>query len=132
VVELSTRWADNDAYGHLNNAVYYALFDTAVTGWLQSGLGTAVGSLSAWGIVVETGCRYFRELAFPTPVHTALRVERVGRTSVTYALGLFAADAEPLAALGHWVHVYVDKDTRRPVTVPDEVRRLLDSAVATR
>jgi acyl-CoA thioester hydrolase len=132
LVEVSTRWADNDAYGHLNNAVYYALFDTAITGWLAAGLGAPVGSLGAWGVVVETGCRYFRELAFPTPVHAAVRVERVGRTSVTYATGLFAADAEPLAALGHWVHVYVDRDTRRPVPVPDEVRRLLEAAVAAR
>lgn len=132
VVELGTRWADNDTYGHLNNAVYYALFDTAITGWLATSLEVAVGSLGAWGVVVETGCRYFRELAFPTPVHAAVRVERVGHTSVTYATALFAAPAEPIAALGHWVHVYVDPDTRRPVPVPDRVRSLLETAVASR
>lgn len=132
VVELTTRWADNDAFGHLNNAVYYALFDTAITGWLTSGLDAAVESLNARGVVVETGCRYFHELSFPTPVHAGVRIERVGRTSVTYATGLFAADSEPIAAFGHWVHVYVDKETRRPVPVPDNVRWLLDAALAPR
>jgi acyl-CoA thioester hydrolase len=132
IVTLTTRWSDNDAYGHLNNAVYLQLFDTAITGWLNDGVGSLVTTLAAQGVVVESRCRYLRELAYPSDVHAAVGVERLGRTSVTYRLGLFAAERQEIAALGHWVHVYVDPHTRGPVPVPAEVRGMLEAVVAAR
>jgi acyl-CoA thioester hydrolase len=131
-VTLTTRWSDNDAYGHLNNAVYLQLFDTAITGWLNDGVGTPVTTLAAQGVVVESRCRYLRELAYPSDVHTAVRVERLGRTSITYRVGVFAAERDEIAALGHWVHVYVDPHTRRPVPVPSEVRGMFEAVIDAR
>ncbi len=122
---LDTRWMDNDAYGHVNNVVYYSFFDTAVNRWLvERGLLDVVGS-PAIGLVVETGCRYLRSVAFPEPVTVGLRVARVGRSSVRYELAVFRGEEDEAAALGHFVHVYVDRGTRRPVDVPDAVRRAL-------
>jgi acyl-CoA thioester hydrolase len=108
VVPATTRWSDNDMYGHLNNAVYYELFDSAINGWLITGAGVDVMALPELGVVAESGCRYFRELEYPRALDVGVRVERLGRSSITYALGLFDAEADELAALGHWVHVYID------------------------
>jgi acyl-CoA thioester hydrolase len=118
------RWNDDDAYGHVNNAVHYLLFDTAVNGWLIEATGTDVRRLPAIGIVVETGCRYFAELRFPEPVTAGIALERLGRSSVTYRLALFGAGEGP-AAVGRFVHVYVDAVTRRPVPVPPQIRTAL-------
>ena len=120
--ELDTRWADNDAYGHVNNVVYYAWFDTAVNAWLidQSLLDVATGD--PIGLVVETGCRYAAPLAYPEPVEIGLAVERLGTSSVTYRLGVFAKDAAHAAAEGHFTHVYVARDSRRPVALPQSWR----------
>jgi len=118
------RWNDDDVYGHVNNAVHYLLFDTAVNGWLIDATGTDIRSLPAVGVVAETGCRYLAELRFPEPVIAGLALERLGRSSVTYRLALFGA-AEGPAAVGRFVHVYVDAGTRRPVPVPPEVRAVL-------
>jgi acyl-CoA thioester hydrolase len=131
-----TRWTDNDMFGHLNNAVYYSLFDTAINGWI--GTSTGVDPVTApWlGVVAESGCRYFAELKFPDPLMVGLSVTRLGRSSVTYRLCVFQSRAgetdqqHPVAAVGHWVHVYVDRETRRPVPIPDVIRRLLDTAVS--
>lgn len=125
LVRVTTRWSDNDMYGHLNNAVHYELFDSAINGWLITGAGVDVMALPELGVVAESGCRYLRELEYPRPLDVGVRVERHGCSSVTYALGLFDADVAEPAALGHWVHVYVDRVTRATVPVPGPVRELL-------
>jgi acyl-CoA thioester hydrolase len=118
------RWNDDDAYGHVNNAVHYLLFDTAVNGWLAEVVGDVRG-LPALGVVAETGCRYLGELRFPDAVTAGLDLGRLGSSSVAYRLALFGeASAEP-AAVGRFVHVYVDPQSRRPVPVPDLVRTAL-------
>ena len=125
--EIGTRWADNDAYGHVNNIIYYAWFDTAVNSWLIDAglLDVATGALI--GLVVETGCRYAAPLAFPEPVEIGLSVDRLGTSSVTYRLGVFAKGAGEAAAEGHFVHVYVDRASRRPVALPEPWRERLES-----
>lgn len=125
LVSATTRWSDNDMYGHLNNAVYYELFDSAINEWLISGVNVDVMALPELGVVAESGCRFFRELEYPGTLEVGVRVERIGRSSITYALGLFAAEHDDLAALGHWVHVYIDRVSRSPVPVPSAVRGLL-------
>jgi acyl-CoA thioester hydrolase len=132
VVRVTTRWSDNDMYGHLNNAVYYELFDSAINGWLITGAEVDVMALPEVGVVAESGCRFFRELEYPQPLDVAVRVERLGRSSITYALGLFDARSDELAALGHWVHVYIDRDSRAAAAIPPAVRTMLESAVAAR
>ena len=123
---LTTRWADNDVYGHINNVVYYGWFDTAVNGWLiEAGLlDLERGDLI--GLVVETGCRYALPLAYPQRVEIGLAVEHVGGSSVRYRLGIFAEGESGAAAEGHFVHVYVGRESRRPVPLPDAWRRALD------
>jgi acyl-CoA thioester hydrolase len=120
VVSATTRWSDNDMYGHLNNAVYYELFDSAINEWLISG--------AAIDVLAESGCRFFQELEYPGKLDVGVRIERIGRSSITYALGLLAAEREDLAALGHWVHVYIDRVSRSPVPVPAAVREFLERA----
>jgi acyl-CoA thioester hydrolase len=127
---LPTRWSDDDVYGHVNNVVHYLMFDTAVNGWLIEASGTDIRRLTAIGVVVETGCRYFAELRFPETVTAGIRLERLGTSSVVYQLALFGKHAEEPAAVGRFVHVYVDADSRRPVPVPEEIRaalRVLDA-----
>ncbi|WP_232631946.1 acyl-CoA thioesterase [Methylobacterium sp. Leaf118] len=124
-VPLATRWADNDVYGHLNNVVYYALFDTAVNGLLVEAGVLDLADGPVIGLVVETGCRYFAPVAFPQPLTAGVRVARLGRSSVRYEIAIFShADAEAVAQ-GHFVHVYVDRHTRRPVPLPDAMRAVL-------
>jgi acyl-CoA thioester hydrolase len=128
-----TRWADNDMFGHLNNAVYYQLFDTAINGWINTNLDIDPLSMPSLGIVAESGCRYFSELRFPEQLVIGLAVTRLGRSSVTYRLGVFRADQEevreePITALGHWVHVYIDRASRKPQPIPDVIRALLSTA----
>ncbi len=129
---VPTRWADNDMFGHLNNAVYYQLFDTAINGWIAAGVTIDPVTTPVQGIVAESGCRYFSELHFPERLVVGVAVTRLGNSSVTYRLGVFRApeESEPqtVAAIGHWVHVYVDKSTRRPTPIPDEIRALLSTA----
>ena len=120
---ISTRWQDNDAYGHVNNVVYYSWFDTAVNAWLiEAGLldirrGVLIG------LVVETGCRYDRSVTFPQTVEAGVRVARMGTSSVRWEVGLFTAGHDAPAAEGHFVHVYVDRETRRPQPLPDSWRQ---------
>ena len=123
--ELPTRWNDDDTYGHVNNVVHYQLFDTAVNGWLIEAGGTDIRRLPAIGLVVETQCRYLAELRFPEVVTAGLRLERLGNSSVVYQLALFGAVREAPAAVGRFVHVYVDRDTRRPTPVPAQIRAAL-------
>jgi len=122
---ITTRWMDNDHYGHVNNVVYYSYFDTAVNGYLIDASGTDVRDLPAIGIVAETSCRFLKELSFPETVHAGLAIEKLGNSSVVYRIGLFRnADTDP-AALGRFVHVYVDSATRRPVPVPPTIHAAL-------
>lgn len=114
-VPVGTRWMDNDIYGHLNNVVYYSLFDTAVNQYLIEQGALDIHGGEVIGLVVETHCNFFASLAFPQRIAAGLRVAQQGRSSVRYEIGLFA-EGEPLcAARGHFVHVYVDRDNRRPV-----------------
>jgi acyl-CoA thioester hydrolase len=126
----TTRWADDDAYGHMNNARYYELFDTAVNAHLFEATGVNIRRLPAIGVVAETSCRYFREIGFPAPVYTGLVVERVGTSSVIYRIGLFQGDGDEAAAEGRFVHVYVDNTSgpgQRPVRpLPDEIRAVVE------
>ena len=125
--EIATRWSDNDAYGHVNNTVHYAWFDTAVNGWLiEAGL-LDIADGDPIGLVVETGCRYAAPLAYPEPVEIGLGVEKLGTSSVTYRLGVFARGAEEAAAEGHFTHVYVGRESRRPVPLPAAWRAKLET-----
>jgi acyl-CoA thioester hydrolase len=117
---------DNDAYGHVNNVVYYSFFDTAVNRWLiERGLLDIAGS-EAIGLVVETQCRYLSPITFPDRVTAGVRVVHLGRSSVRYELALFRNDDDTAAALGHFVHVYVDRASRTSVPIPDAVRHALE------
>ena len=126
---IATRWADNDVYGHVNNVVYYSWFDTAVNSHLIDQGALDIHDGDTIGLVVETQCNYFAPLAFPQKVEAGIRVARLGGSSVRYEVGLFA-QGEPLtAAHGHFVHVYVDRQTRRPVVVPAKLRSVLEALV---
>jgi acyl-CoA thioester hydrolase len=115
---ISTRWMDNDVYGHVNNVVYYSFFDTAVNGYLIETGALDIERSGVIGLVVETRCNYFAPLSFPQAVDAGLRVAQLGRSSVRYEVGLFAHGEPRSAAGGHFVHVYVDRATRRPVPLP--------------
>lgn len=132
--QATTRWADDDAYGHMNNATYYELFDTAVNAHLFEASGINVRELPAIGVVAETSCRYFREIGFPAPVDMGLAVERVGTSSVIYRIGLFQDGSDEAAAEGRFVHVYVDNAAGpgdRPVCpLPEEIRAVVTALQA--
>jgi acyl-CoA thioester hydrolase len=127
-----TRWLDDDVYGHLNNVVYYSLFDSAVNGWLLDACEVDIRTLPAIGIVAETSCRYLLPTAFPDVLHLGIGLEHRGRSSVIYRLAAFQEvspghPADSPAAVCRFVHVYVDRETRRPVPIPDVVGAALDS-----
>jgi len=122
---IATRWMDNDAYGHVNNVVYYSFFDTAVNRYLIEAGALDIQRGEVIGLVVETRCNYFAPLEFPQMVEAGLRVAHVGGSSVRYEIGLFAAGAAESAACGHFVHVYVDRALRRPVPLPEVLRAAL-------
>jgi acyl-CoA thioester hydrolase len=117
-----TRWHDNDHYGHVNNVVYYAFFDTAVNGYLIEATGTDIRELDAIGLVVETGCRFLAPVSFPDHLEVGLRVERLGTSSIVYRLALFREDDPAPMAVGRFVHVYVDRDTLVSTPVPASIR----------
>ena len=123
--ELPTRWSDDDTYGHVNNVVHYLMFDTAVNGWLIEASGVDIRQLPAIGLVVETSCQYFAELRFPDVVTAGLALEHLGTSSVVYRLALFGERSAEPAALGRFVHVYVDREERRPTPVPPPIRAAL-------
>ena len=141
---VGTRWADNDMFGHLNNAVYYEIFDTAINAWINTTIGLDPMTAASLVVVAESGCRYLSELHFPDGLAVGIAVTRLGRSSVTYRLGVFRAGhrqadrgdggaggsparGEPIAALGHWVDVYVDRASRKPVPIPDAISSLLST-----
>ena len=124
---IATRWADNDMYGHVNNVVYYGWFDTAVNGLLIERGALDIHRGDTIGFVVETQCNYFAPLAFPQTVEAGIRVAEAGRSSVRYEIGLFAQGAETAAAQGHFVHVYVDRVSQRPVPLPAPLAEVVQS-----
>lgn len=122
---LVTRWLDNDAYGHINNALYYSFFDTAVNTYLiQHGVLDPTAGANI-GLVVESRCVYFSPLTFPEPIEAGLRVAHLGNSSVRYEVAIFAAGALESSAQGHFIHVYVDRDSRRPAVIPPPLRSAL-------
>lgn len=125
---IQTRWADNDVYGHVNNVVYYSWFDTAVNGWLIHGGALDIHKGEVIGLVVHTLCHYFAPIAFPQSVTAGIRVLHVGSSSVRYQVALFAHDDDVSAAWGEFVHVYVDRDNRRPTALPIQLIQLLETA----
>ncbi len=123
----TTRWADDDVYGHMNNARYFELIDTAVNVHLAEATGTDIRALPAVGVVAEVSCRYFREIGYPAPVEMGLVVDKLGTSSVIYRIGLFQGDGDEAAAEGRFVHVYVDNTGggRAVTPIPDEIRAVL-------
>ena len=128
-IEIATRWHDNDAYGHLNNVVYYELLDTAVNRFLIEAGGLDIESGEQIGLVVESGCRYFAALAFPEIIDVGLRVAKVGNSSVRYEVGAFAQGEEDAAAEAFFVHVYVDRETRRPQPIGEAFRAVVERLI---
>ena len=124
---ISTRWSDNDVYGHVNNVVYYQWFDTVVNEFLIAHGTLDIHDGDAIGLVVETHCNYFSSIAFPEPVTAGLCVAQLGKSSVRYEVGIFRGDDREASAQGHFVHVYVDRVTRKPTPIPDKARALLAS-----
>ena len=127
---LQTRWADNDIYGHVNNVAYYGYFDTIVNDYLIGAGVLDIHNGKVIGLVVETGCQYFAPLTFPQKLEGGLRVAHIGNSSVRYELGIFETGQDQPAAQGHFVHVYVDRKTRKPVSLPDNLRGALEQVAA--
>jgi len=124
---ISTRWMDNDAYGHVNNVVYYSWFDTVVNAHLIEAGALDIHHGETIGLVIETQCNYFAPIEFPQTVEAGLRVAHMGRSSVRYEVGLFV-QGEPLtAAKGHFIHVYVDRESRRPAHLPEKLKSVLEA-----
>ena len=123
---ITTRWKDNDVYGHVNNVVYYSFFDTVVNGYLVARGALDIAKSEVIGLVVETRCNYFKPVAFPDRVSAGLRVEHIGNSSVRYGIGLFRNDDNDAAAQGHFVHVYVERKSSKPVVLPEKLRGVLE------
>ena len=123
---IPTRWNDNDVYGHVNNVEFYAFFDTVINAWLIREGGLDIHAGAVIGLCVESHCEFHAPLAFPETVHAGLRVAHLGRSSVRYEIGLFAEAARDPAASGWFVHVFVDRDGRRPVEIPARLREALE------
>ena len=132
--QATTRWADDDVYGHMNNARYFELIDTAVNAHLAEATGVDIRQLPAVGVVAEVSCRYFREVGYPEPVDLGLVVDRIGTSSVVYRIGIFQGEGDEAAAEGRFVHVYVDNadraSGRRTTPVPPEIRAVLEPLVS--
>ncbi|MET0746254.1 MAG: thioesterase family protein [Microvirga sp.] len=122
---VTPRWNDNDVFGHVNNAEYYAYFDTAVMQFLVGEGVIAITGGALGAVVAETGCRFLREILFTDAVTVGIRVEHIGRSSVRYRIGIFRNDDDVAAAVGHFVHVFIDRTGKRPVAIADEARRVL-------
>jgi len=127
LLPITTRWLDNDAYGHVNNVVYFSYFDTVVNTYLIEQGALDVQASPVIGLVVEVACQYLAPLTYPETVTAGLRVEHIGRSSVRYEIAMFPEGKDLAAAQGHFVHVYVDRDTRRPVSeLPPDLRAALE------
>ena len=128
-LKIPTRWNDNDTYGHVNNAIYYYFIDTVVNCHLIDNGLLNLKTSKTIGLAVDTGCKFFSSIEYPDIVHAGLRVTKLGNSSVTYDIGMFKNDEPTAAAQGHFVHVYVDKKTRRPVKISDKMREKLTEIV---
>ena len=126
---IPTRWADNDVYGHVNNVVYYSYFDTVVNQYLVEQGALNIEKSTVIGLVVETQCEYFSPITFPDIVHAGLRVAKLGNSSVRYEIGLFRNEDNAASAQGHFVHVYVDRTSRRAIAVPIDMRLVLEKLI---
>lgn len=124
---LDTRWMDNDVYGHVNNVTYYSYFDTGVNAYLIERGVLDIHAGTTIGLVVETGCRYFASVAFPDTLEVAIRVAHLGNSSVRYEVAIFKQGDAAAAAAGHFTHVYVDRDSRRPAALPADLRAALEA-----
>lgn len=124
---ITTRWMDNDVYGHVNNVQYYSFFDTAVNQYMIEAGGLDIRDGEVVGLVVETGCSYRRSLAFPDVVEAGIRVARIGTSSVTYEVGIFRQGEDAVCAFGRFVHVYVDRASNRPVPIPEQARAAMEA-----
>lgn len=124
---IQTRWMDNDAYGHVNNVVYYSWFDTVVNQFLIANGELNIVTSPTIGLVIETQCNYFSSVSFPELITAGVCVSKLGNSSVRYEVGIFRGEENLVAAQGHFVHVYVDRDTRKPVSIPESTRNLLKS-----
>ena len=122
---IPTRWMDNDHYGHVNNVAYYSFFDTAVNGFLLDATGIDIRDLPAIGIVAESSCTFLSAISFPDVIHAGLAIEKLGTKSIVYRIALFRGDDDAACAIGRFVHVYVDRDTRRPVEIPSVIKDAL-------
>jgi len=124
---ITTRWSDNDIYQHVNNVVYFSYFDTAVNqNLVEHGL-LSIGNSDVVGLVVSNQCQFFASISFPDTVYVGVSVEKIGNSSVTYRLGIFKNDENSLSALGTYTHVYVDRNTQRPVAIPTDTRLMFES-----
>ena len=123
---LQTRWSDNDIYGHVNNVTYYSYFDTVVNGYLIDEGGLDIQKGSVIGVAVETMCKFKKPITYPEPIDAGLRVGKLGNSSVRYEIGIFRKDETDAAASGHFVHVFVDRVTNQPVSIPDGIRGALE------
>ena len=127
---IPTRWADNDVYGHVNNVVYYSYFDTVVNQYLVEQGALNIEKSAVIGLVVETQCEYFSPITFPDVVHAGLRVAKLGNSSVRYEIGLFRNEESAASAQGHFVHVYVNRNSRRSIAIPADMRAALEKILA--
>ena len=123
---IPTRWMDNDVYGHVNNVVYYSYFDTVVNQYLIEQRALNIETSKVIGLVVETQCQYFASITFPDVVHAGLRVAKLGNSSVRYEIGLFRNEEPTASAQGYFIHVYVDRATRRAISLPADIRAALE------
>jgi acyl-CoA thioester hydrolase len=126
VLSIQTRWSDNDVYGHVNNVVYYSWFDTVINGWLIAEGGLDPAASDVIGLCVESQCRYLAPVSYPEDIDAALRVAKIGRSSVRYEIGIFRAGKDELCAFGYFVHVFVDRAGRRPTPIPERLRSALE------
>lgn len=129
VAEVTTRWTDNDVYGHVNNAVFYFYFDSVANRYLIEEGGLDIHTSDVIGLVVESGCQYHAPIEYPSVLRVGLRVNRLGNRSVTYGLAVFTSDVDEAVAHGYFSHVFVDRETRRPVEVPAQLRAALERLV---
>ena len=126
---IPTRWMDNDHYGHVNNVAYYSFFDTAVNGFLLDATGIDIRDLPAIGIVAESSCTFLSPISFPDIIHAGIAIEKLGTKSIVYRIALFRNDDDAACAVGRFAHVYVDRETRRPVEIPSVIKDALARSV---
>ncbi len=127
---IATRWMDNDIYGHVNNVVYYSYFDTVINDYLIREGGLDIHAGPVVGYAAESLCRFHRPFAFPDTIDAALRVGHLGKSSVRYEIGLFRRDEDKAAATGHFVHVFVERQSNKPTPIPDPIRKALERLLA--